>query len=499
MAIRSSVSLTLTLASALMLGACSIANPLTKAEEEVKSDLDSANYFPATREVRNNIETQPLFAQAAFWGREYDLNPSDLESAIKLAAAVRKLGNAQRAIEITQTTRALYPKDPYLTAEYAASLIAAERALDAMKPLDEALRLSPNYARLWSLKGAALDQTEQYDLARKHYDRALRISPRDPKILANLGLSYALSGDPISAEKWLRQASALPGAGAGVHQNLALVLQLQGKTEEAERLTRLSQGDQKLPPKAEPIEPISSSSSAHYSAPPQQGPQSGQGPNRQVQTYPSQTYPSQTYSSQNYPSQNYQAQNYGAGGPVTRAPQTQTPYRPSAAPSPIPSSAPSPIPSAQGQRRGGGAILPRNNALDPQQRNVLNQIAGDLRPQIVPRGQNPAYTRQTQTQGQIPNQRQVPNQGQFQRQAQAPIQGQASTYGQTQGQFRPPVAGQAPSPNNPQNWSGATPAQPYGQNSAIIQQRPYPNAQAYNYPGAAQNNTARRGAARNRR
>ncbi|MEP1229568.1 MAG: tetratricopeptide repeat protein [Litorimonas sp.] len=237
----------MTLGVLLLLGGCAIAQPLTDAEQELKSDLSVSNYYPATREARNNIETQPLFSQAAFWGREYDLNPSDLESAIKLSASVRKLGNAQRAIEIAQTTRALYPRDPYLNAEFAAALIADERALDAIQPLDEALRIAPGYARLWSLKGAALDQTEQYDLARKHYQRALSITPHDPNILANLGLSHALSGDAVTAEKWLRRASASPNAGPGVHQNLALVLQLQGKTAEAAKVSHLSRGDQKLP------------------------------------------------------------------------------------------------------------------------------------------------------------------------------------------------------------------------------------------------------------
>jgi len=246
-------SLAITLSAIFMLSGCIVAPPLTAAEQEVQSDLDVSKYYPATREMRTNIETQPLFAQAAFWGREYDLNPSDLESAIKLSAAVRKLGNAQRAVEIAQTTRALYPRDPYLTAEFAAALIASERALDALGPLDEALRVAPNYARLWSLKGAALDQTEQYDLARQHYDRALRLTPNDPNILANLGLSYALSGDAATAETWLRRASNIPGAGPGVHQNLALVLQLQGKMAEAEKIMRLSRGEQKLPPKPVPV------------------------------------------------------------------------------------------------------------------------------------------------------------------------------------------------------------------------------------------------------
>jgi len=222
-------------ASAIVLTGCAIAPGYTDSEQEMTETLQGSNFQPATREMRDNIETQELFAQAAFWSREYELNPGDLESAIKLSAAVRKLGNPQRAIEIAQTTRALYPRDPYLTAEFAAGLIAAERAQEAMQPLDEALRTAPGYARLWSLKGAALDQQENYDLARKHYAKAMQITPHDPNIMANVGLSYALSGDPVTAEGWLRRAVAVPGASQSVRQNLALILQLQGKTEEAKR------------------------------------------------------------------------------------------------------------------------------------------------------------------------------------------------------------------------------------------------------------------------
>ena len=205
----------------------------SETEKEIKQTLSSAKYRPASREMRDNIETQELFAQAAFWSREYEINPGDLESSIKLAAAVRKLGNPQRALEIAQTSRALYPRDPYLTAEYAAALIASEQGYEAMKPLDEALRMAPGYARLWSLKGAALDQQENYELARKHYAKAMQITPNDPNIMANIGLNFALSGDPQTAEGWLRRATSIPGASNSVRQNLALVLQLQGKEAEA--------------------------------------------------------------------------------------------------------------------------------------------------------------------------------------------------------------------------------------------------------------------------
>lgn len=233
--------------AALMLSGC-VAQKYTAAEQEMVNTLTGSNFQPATREMRENIETQDVLAQAAFWSREHNLNPGDLESSIKLASAVRRMGNPGQAIEITQQARALYPRDPYLAAEYAAALIASERGVDAIDTLDAALRNASGYARLWSLKGAALDQMEQYDLARKHYARAMQITPYDPSILANIGLSYALSGDAVTGEQWLRRAAAIPGAGPSVRQNLAIVLQLQGKTREADNILPRQQSAELAPP-----------------------------------------------------------------------------------------------------------------------------------------------------------------------------------------------------------------------------------------------------------
>ena len=230
--------------SVFLFSACAVAPGLSEEEVQIRSDLDVNHSLPATRHMRDAIETQPIFAQAAFWSNEYDLNPADLESALKLAAAVRKIGNPQRAVEITQTTRALYPRDPYLIAEYAAALIASERAAEAIQPLDEALARTPNYGRLWSLKGAALDQQERFDEARQYYQRALQVTPNDPNVMANIGFSYALSGDAPRAETWLKRAIAQPGASESVRQNLALVLRLQGKNDEAEALISPNQSPQ---------------------------------------------------------------------------------------------------------------------------------------------------------------------------------------------------------------------------------------------------------------
>lgn len=233
--------------TALLASGCAGAPPMTEQETQIKTDLAVDNFMPATRQMRDAIETQELFAQAAFWSNEYDLNPSDLESALKLSAAVRKLGNPGRAVEITQHTRALYPRDPYLMAEYGAALIASDRSMDAIPILNEALATTPSYGRLWSLKGAALDQQERYAEALQHYDRALRITPNDPNVMANIGLSHALSGDLTTAEGWLRRASSLPNSSDTVRQNLILILQIQGKTDESQKMAALTRSSTQFP------------------------------------------------------------------------------------------------------------------------------------------------------------------------------------------------------------------------------------------------------------
>ena len=223
---------TVSLLGGSFLGACSVTD-FTPAEKEMLETMGGSAYQPATRELRDGIETQDLLAQASFWSREYNLNPTDLESAIKLAAVVRKMGNPGRAAEIAQTTRALHPNDPYLAAEYAAALVAGERGKEALPVIESTLRQAPNYARLWSLRGAALDQAERYAEARQSYGKALSITPYDPNVLANMGLSFALEGNPREGLDWLERASALPGASASVSQNLELVRELAGKAAPA--------------------------------------------------------------------------------------------------------------------------------------------------------------------------------------------------------------------------------------------------------------------------
>src|SRR5262249_29477411 len=81
-----------------------------------------------------------------------------------------------------------------------------------------------------------LDQMGRNAEARAAYQQALLIAPLEPSLEANLGLSYAMTNDLVSAEQHLRKAVSLPGATSRMRQNLALVLGLEGRFDEARAL-----------------------------------------------------------------------------------------------------------------------------------------------------------------------------------------------------------------------------------------------------------------------
>jgi Flp pilus assembly protein TadD len=71
----------------------------------------------------------------------------------------------------------------------------------------------------------------------------MALAPENPVAASNMAMFLAGHGQAVEAERLLRTAAARPGAPIEVRQNLALVLGLQGRLAEAEKLAR-----QDLPP-----------------------------------------------------------------------------------------------------------------------------------------------------------------------------------------------------------------------------------------------------------
>lgn len=177
-------------------------------------------------------------------GARYAKDPSDKDSALAYADALRMSGRDEQALAVMRKTAIGHPKDRKVLAAYGKALAAAgefEAALDAVRRAQ-----TPEYPdwKLLSAEGAILDQIGQTAEARALYQKALDMRPGEASVLSNLGMSHLLSGDLPTAEDYLRRASQSQGADSRVRQNLALAVGLQGRFDEAEAIARgeLSQG-----------------------------------------------------------------------------------------------------------------------------------------------------------------------------------------------------------------------------------------------------------------
>jgi Flp pilus assembly protein TadD len=220
------------LAGAAALSACTTAP--TPQEASVAEMIAAKTIIPATRAERDAADQTDVLNQAAFWGREYDKNPNDYESALKLARVLRSMGSAQRSAEVAAQALNFKPGDPGLTLVFAQASLDQGRPEAAISHLARAEQAGSGDWQFLSTVGIVLDQMGRHSEARNYYNRALSLSPDNTKVMTNLGLSWALDGKPKQAEEILRKASERPDADARVKQNLSLVLGIQGKFSEAE-------------------------------------------------------------------------------------------------------------------------------------------------------------------------------------------------------------------------------------------------------------------------
>lgn len=171
-------------------------------------------------------------------GERYRADPRDAAVALQYADALRHSGQRTQAAAVLQQATMAHPNDRRLLGAYGRALADVGHLPQAMDMLARAHTPEQPDWRILSAQGAVLDQMGRHDEARRYYSSALKIVPNEPSVLSNLGLSYALSRDLKQAETTLRQASASGGSDKRVRQNLALVVGLQGRFEEAEQIAR---------------------------------------------------------------------------------------------------------------------------------------------------------------------------------------------------------------------------------------------------------------------
>ncbi len=172
------------------------------------------------------------------YGNLYNKNPKSKEVGLGFASVLRMTGRSDQALAVMQQMVIHHPEDRQVLAAYGKALASTGNLEKALKIIKRAQRPDQPDWRLYSAEGAILDQIGKPLLARNLYRKALDLQPDEPTVLSNLGMSYVLTNDLAGAEMYLRKAIAQPTADSLVRQNLALVVGLQGRFEEAETVAR---------------------------------------------------------------------------------------------------------------------------------------------------------------------------------------------------------------------------------------------------------------------
>lgn len=227
--VRPNAPILILLAAALVLSGCS----KTTAHLGSASNIATASTTPVS------------FEALAELGEKWQANPSDVNKGLAYAEGLESLGRTNEALTVYQKLTTAEPGNARLAGIYGRKLMLAGQADQAIPVLEGAERNGDTDWRVMSALGSAYDQKGLYQKAREQYTKALAADPQNLAVMNNLAMSYALEGNLKQAEAELRKADSLPRSRSEprIRQNLALVVGLQGRFDEA---TALAQQD--LPP-----------------------------------------------------------------------------------------------------------------------------------------------------------------------------------------------------------------------------------------------------------
>lgn len=167
-------------------------------------------------------------------GKDFVKEPRNAEKALAYARSLKAMGEKRQALAVLQQASNFNAGHRALNSEYGRLALELEQVSLAQRLLEAADDPANPDWRIISARGTVLAKLGSYRDAIPLYERALALAPNQPSILNNLALAHAMEGHADQAERLLKRAgTAADGKNARVNQNLALVLSLQGKYEEA--------------------------------------------------------------------------------------------------------------------------------------------------------------------------------------------------------------------------------------------------------------------------
>lgn len=173
----------------------------------LKLDPDAPDALMAQGRIQHLYDWDWLGAEASF-KRAIELNPSLMEAHLALAHLLVNLGRFDEGLAAAREARALDPLSPMVNALLGGFLTSARQPDAALKQLQRALDLQPDFWIALQIRGGmALDRGDA-NAALADLHRAVESSNRTSQILAVLGIACARARDRVQAQAILDELAA---------------------------------------------------------------------------------------------------------------------------------------------------------------------------------------------------------------------------------------------------------------------------------------------------
>ena len=164
--------------------------------------------------------------------------------ALGYANALKAIGSRDRAMEVLTAAYRANQDNGEIAAELGRLALDMNRLDIAQQTLKVAEAQGVKDWKTLSAQGTLRAKRGQHAEAQQYYLAALQEQPDAVSVINNLALSYALDGKADKSEELLRKAVASGQGDKRVRQNLAMVLGLQGKFEEARQVASVDMTEQ---------------------------------------------------------------------------------------------------------------------------------------------------------------------------------------------------------------------------------------------------------------
>jgi Flp pilus assembly protein TadD len=210
----------------VLLTACVTTGEVT-SESSLSPDTQRLMQLAGDVEARGDHNTA-----AALYARAAETSGTAGEAQLRLGRAYLKVGNYPAAREAFAKVVTVNPEDPDALLGLGTAQLRSGDIEGSARTLAIAAPLV-NSATAYNRLGAALILAGRFDAARDAFERAQTLAPNDLDTSVNIALAKALSGKVDEAVTAMHSVVQSPAALPRHRANLAMVLAIAGRVEEA--------------------------------------------------------------------------------------------------------------------------------------------------------------------------------------------------------------------------------------------------------------------------